>query len=259
MLNLLRRQGDYTRAVDAFEELLTSQDTAGDRRGAAFTLGELANVHYLRGDYPVALACLEASRLRAGTAADLRLMFRWRFVGGQIALDPERNASSEWRIDYLITEDTQPAPIGSSLGWLVQLDGDERRNEFLNAAWVKAVLPIRAGHELEALDWLAQANVEGEAGLGQPYPIQPGDPPTYQGKTIGDVLEILATELQTANTDMHNTLASEHVFETGFDPLATGFQPAEPYQIFDQWFEVLPTDQIVAVQVTYDPLTGQQL
>jgi hypothetical protein len=145
------------------------------------------------------------------------------------------------------------------LGWLVQIDGDERRNEFLNAAWVKAVLPIRAGHELEALDWLEQAGVEGETGLGKPYPVQPGDPPEYAGKTLSEVLHLLAAELQASNTDITNTLATEKVFETGFDPLQTGFRPAEPYQVFDQWTEVLPTDQIVAVQVEYDPKTGRLL
>ena len=175
------------------------------------------------------------------------------------SLDPTGNAHDEWRIDYLITEDTQPAPFGSSLGWLIQIDGDERRNEFLNAAWIKAVLPIRAGHELEALDWLAQAKVEGEAGLGQPYPFQPGDPGNYQGKTLHEVLQLLATELQVANTDIQNTLASEKVFETGFDPLATGFRRPEPYMIFDGWIEVLPTDQVVAVEVQYELKTGKQL
>jgi hypothetical protein len=48
------------------------------------------------------------------------------------------------------------------------------------------------------------------------------------------------------------------VFEKGFDPLEGGFRPAEPYQVFDQWVEVLPTDQVVAVEVNYDPKTGQQ-
>lgn len=174
-------------------------------------------------------------------------------------LDPDGTARDEWRIDYLVTENSRPAPYGSSLGWLIQSDGDDRRNEFLNAAWVKAILPIRPGHELEALDWLAQAKVEGEAGLGQPYPFQPGDPPEYQGQSLGEVLQLLAAELQAANTDMTNTLATERVFETGFDPLEDGFRPAEPYQVFDQWVEVLPTDQVVAVAVTYDGRTGQQL
>lgn len=175
------------------------------------------------------------------------------------ALDPMGKAQPEWRIDYLLTEASQPAPFGSSLGWLVEIDGDERRNEFLNAAWVKAVLPVRPGHELEALDWLAQAKVEGEDGLSQPYPFQPGDPAGYQGKTLSEVLQLLASELQTSNTDIKNTLATEKVFETGFDPLATGFRPAEPYMIFDEWLEVLPTDQIVALEVHYDPKTGKHI
>ena len=54
-------------------------------------------------------------------------------------------------------------------------------------------------------------------------------------------------------------MASEKVFETGFDPLAGGFRPAEPYEVFDQWIEILPTDQVAAVAVRYDPKTGQQI
>lgn len=174
------------------------------------------------------------------------------------ALDTSGRDSPEWRVNYLITEDSEPAPLGSSLGWLIQNDADDRRNEFLNAAWVKAVLPIRAGHELEALEWLAQANVEGVGGLGKPYPYQPGDPDSYRGKTLDQVLRILAADLQAANTDINNTLATEKVFETGFDPLETAFRPAEPYEVFDQWVEVLPTDQVVAVETHYDPKTGKQ-
>ncbi len=171
---------------------------------------------------------------------------------------PPPAQQKEWRVNYLVTENTQPAPMGSSLGWLIQADGDERRNEFLNAAWVKAVLPVRPRHELDALSWLSKANVEGEAGLGRPYPWQPGDPDEYRGKKVGEVLVLLAKELQAKNGDVAVTLATEKVFETGFDPLDGGFRPAEPYQIFDQWVEVLPTDQVVAVEVEYDPKTGQQ-
>ncbi|MFD2351144.1 hypothetical protein ACFSTC_20145 [Nonomuraea ferruginea] len=92
------------------------------------------------------------------------------------AIDPGGHATDEWRVDYLITEQTQPAPLGSSLGWLIQIDGDARRNEFLNAAWAKAVLPVRPGREIAALEWLRQANVEGEAALDLPYEFQEGDP-----------------------------------------------------------------------------------
>jgi hypothetical protein len=211
------------------------------------------------GRYPVPPAPVSPATVSADPLEGETVVSWYSHTDKDNTLDPIGTAQPEWRIDYLITEDTKPAPFGSSLGWLIEIDGDERRNEFLNAAWVKAVLPIRAGHELEALDWLAQAKVEGEAGLGQPYPFQPGDPANYQGKTLGDVLQLLATDLQAANTDIKNTLATEKVFETGFDPLGTGFRPAEPYMIFDEWLEVLPTDQVVAVEVKYDPKTGQQI
>jgi hypothetical protein len=162
---------------------------------------------------------------------------------------------------YLITEDSQPAPQGTSLGWTIQLDGDDRRNEFLNSAWVKAVIPIQPGRELDALAWLQNENVEGVAGLNAPYaPVPPDPDPTHVG-TIGQVLNMIAAQLAAQNKDIGNTLSTETVFEKGFDPLADGIKldptldfkgtTAGPYQMFDFWLEVLPTDQVVAVD--YDP------
>lgn len=65
--------------------------------------------------------------------------------------------------NYYITDDSIPAKLGSSLGWLLQLDGDNMRNAFLNAPWVKAVIPIRPGKEKAALNWLKQ--IEGVNGI----------------------------------------------------------------------------------------------
>jgi hypothetical protein len=31
------------------------------------------------------------------------------------------------------------------------------------------------------------------------------------------------------------------------------------FQVFDQWVEVVPTDQVVPVEVSYDPKTGRQV
>jgi hypothetical protein len=212
-----------------------------------------------RGKYPVPHQLLTADEIKDDSLVDDVVASWYSHTAKNNALDSLGKANPEWRINYPITEDSHPAPLGSSLGWLIQLDGDDRRNEFLNAAWVKAVLPIRAGRELEALDWLAEADNEAQAGLGQDYPFQQGDPPEYQGKKIDQVLRLLAAELQAANTDIKKTLATETVFETGFDPLDGGFRPAEPYSVFDQWIEVLPTEQIVAVEVAYDAKTGKQL
>jgi hypothetical protein len=73
------------------------------------------------------------------------------------------------RDNYYITEDSAPARLGSSLGWLLQLDGDNLRNAFLNAPWVKAVMPIRPGRELNALNWLTRTDIEDKDGLCDLY------------------------------------------------------------------------------------------
>ena len=56
-------------------------------------------------------------------------------------------------------------------------------------------------------------------------------------------------------------LPADMVYESGFDPLQDGFKAvsSKPFEVFDQWVEVLPTDQIVAVEVNYDPKTGMQV
>jgi len=64
--------------------------------------------------------------------------------------------------------------------------------------------------------------------------------------------------------DDQNTVTStpiDRVYEHGFFPLKGGFRAnvGDDYEIFDQWTEVLPTDQIVPIEVKYDPKTGRQL
>src|SRR4030095_11932488 len=87
--------------------------------------------------------------------------------------------------NYYITEESKPAKFGSSLGWLLQLDGDNLRNAFLNAPWVKAVIPIKPGKELAALNWLMHASVEGTDGLDAMY--QPAS--AEEAQTIVDTLK----------------------------------------------------------------------
>lgn len=197
--------------------------------------------------------------------------------------------------NYLITEKSVPAPMGSSLGWLLQLDGDNLRNAFLNAPWVKAVIPVRPGKEQAAMNWLQNVEVEGTEGLG---PSDYYDAPNDELKQIRDGLKLApgakvtlrnaldficievakkhAESIQTKkfpDTEINddNKVTStpiEKVFEHGFYPLKGGFRvnpndPTDPnnkdryFQVFDQWIEILPTDQVVPVEVEYDPKTGR--
>jgi len=214
------------------------------------------------------------------------------------------DAGSNYRKNYYITEDSAPARLGSSIGWILQLDGDNLRNAFLNAPWVKAVIPIRPGKELAALNWLSSAAVEGVDGLDaryqesdpaeatdiiaflEAYPWPDGDEKdrytNFAKKvdkvpgvflSIRDALRYLALKIKLKNSavmqpktenvngETQSYLPTEKVFEHGFDPLQGGFTAggAKPFEIFDQWVEVLPTDQIVAIEVQYDPKTGRMI
>jgi hypothetical protein len=155
---------------------------------------------------------------------------------------------------YLVTEESNPAPMGASLGWVIQLDGDRMRNAFLNAAWAKVVVPTRPGREREAIAWLRD-QAEQEVGLNAQYQLQPGDPKKWAGKTLEEVLDALIARLQEEQDAARTVdpkveaLPGERVFQKGFDPLAGGVRfDADPLAVFDQWVEVLPTDQVVAVE-----------
>ncbi len=206
--------------------------------------------------------------------------------GSQVAWggvdDPERD-------NYFITGDSEPAKLGSSLGWLMQLDGDNMRNAFLNAPWVKAVIPIRPGKEEAALNWLK--GVEGMNGITDDVIYHASNPnekdihgQPLEGQKLIDVLHDLGAKIkqkyeegiQTNKfpkpaevsdptlVDEENSVSAtpiDRVYEHGFFPLEQSFKANVDgnYEIFDQWIEILPTDQIVPVPVKYDPKTGRQI
>ena len=193
------------------------------------------------------------------------------------------------RDNYLITEDSEPAKLGSSLGWLLQLDGDNMRNAFLNAPWVKAVMPIRPGKEAAAINWLK--GVEGMNGITDDVLYHTDNPnekdvngQPLDGQKMIDVLMDLAEKvrrkyhegIETGKypkqeevsdpqlVDAENTVTAtpiDRVYEHGFFPLEASFRAnvGKNYEIFDQWIEILPTDQIVPVEVRYDPRTGRMI
>ena len=127
--------------------------------------------------------------------------------------------------NYLITEDSAPAKLGSSLGWLLQLDGDNLRNAFLNAPWVKAVIPIRPGRERAALNWLRAIEGSENDGWDTEYiALTPDDlqivaelQAENKMPTIGNVLEKVAEQMARDNGDIKNVLQADKVFEHGFD------------------------------------------
>lgn len=185
------------------------------------------------------------------------------------------------RDNYYITEDSAPAKLGSSLGWLLQLDGDNFRNAMLNSPWVKAVIPIRLGKEREAISWLQKAHVEGSEGIDAKYIAAADDPPELHSTashtvTIREALDFLISKIQAFNQNSRTpvlqnpadpedprnhfagSLPTEAVFEHGFYPLKGGVrfdQDGTEQAIISQWMEILPTDQVAALQVEYDPKT----
>lgn len=169
--------------------------------------------------------------------------------GRKVALSPRDRArfaeSSGGRDTYLVTEESAPAPLGRSLGWLTQLDGDDRRNMFLNSPWVQAVLPIRPGREREALAFMTQAHVEGIDGLEAE---EVGADGNRTGRTIRQALEALAREIRQKNPPGEVYEAGRQVYEQGFRAIEGRVRlDGEPLDVFAQWIEVVPTRQVVPV------------
>lgn len=132
---------------------------------------------------------------------------------------------------YEITADSEPAPLGSSLGWMIQLDGDRRRNEFLNSPWVRVCIPMRPGRERETVGWLAK-HLEGDVG----YDASSG------------VLADLLTEIKQYR-DREGKLGLDGSDWVTVD--ATPGAPADPakpegvYPVIDQFDVTMPTDGFV--------------
>ena len=132
---------------------------------------------------------------------------------------------------YEITAESEPAPLGSSLGWLIQLDGDDRRNEFLNSPWARICVPMRSTREREAIQWLAK-HMEGEVG----FDIQAGP----LSALLSDVEKYRDREAKLGvNGADYVTVSST--------PGAPA-DPAKPegvYPIIDQFDVTMPTDGFV--------------
>lgn len=135
------------------------------------------------------------------------------------------------RPDYAITADSEPARLGASLGWRIQLDGDGRRNEFLNSPWLRACLPIRAGREREAIGWLAK-HIEGEVG----YDVSHGP--------LASVLADIETYRQHEGA-LGNDGADYVTIDTAPGVPEGGTEPEAVYPVVDEYDVTLPTEGFV--------------
>ncbi|WP_203909124.1 hypothetical protein [Rhizocola hellebori] len=140
------------------------------------------------------------------------------------------------RPEYTITADSEPAPMGVSLGWMIQADGDSRRNEFLNSPWVRACLPIRPGREREAIAWLAK-HIEGQRGY------DPGN---------GPLAEVLADIDQTRRSQRAVTPTGPNyvAVDSPVGAPSTPLTPQDVYPIIDEFDVTVPTEGFI-----YDRLT----
>ncbi len=132
---------------------------------------------------------------------------------------------------YEITAESEPAPLGSSLGWLIQLDGDRRRNEFLNSPWARICMPIRPGREREAVLWLAK-HLEGEVGYNS---------------SSGPLADLLK-DIEGYRTREGNLGLNGADYITVDSTPGAPADPAEPegvYPLLDQFDVTMPTDGFV--------------
>jgi hypothetical protein len=132
---------------------------------------------------------------------------------------------------YEITADSEPAPLGASLGWMIQLDGDRRRNEFINSPWARVCLPMRSGREREAVGWLAK-HLEGEVGY------DPGS----------GALADLLTEIESYRGREQNLGLDGADWVTVSATPGAPADPATPegvYPVVDEFDVTMPTDGFV--------------
>jgi hypothetical protein len=141
------------------------------------------------------------------------------------------------RADYEITADSEPARLGRSLGWMIQLDGDDRRNEFINSPWLRVCLPIRASREREALAWLAE-HIEGDLGY---------DPAKDPLKTLLGQVEAIRTREQAVAAAGPDYVSAETPVVVSATPGAPAgpLQLSDVYPVIDEFEVTVPTEGFV--------------
>jgi len=132
---------------------------------------------------------------------------------------------------YEITDESDPAPMGASLGWMLQMDGDTRRNEFLNSPWARVCVPFKPNREREAIEWIASYF---EDKLGYDVTKAPL-------KTLIEDLEARRARETQLGIDGPEYVTVSSTPGAPSDPAV----PAAVYPIINQFEVTLPTDGFV--------------
>lgn len=164
--------------------------------------------------------------------------FRQRIGEDPVANDEVKldTFTADWgretmRSAYAVTENSAPAELGAGLGWLIQIDGDQQRQAFLNAPYVKAVIPLRPGHEREALEWLKL--IEGIA---------------EDDTSMEPLVDSISKQHE---KEAHRLRAIYEGAAPPADSSGAGLQIPPDHGVFSEWYEVIPTAQLVPVPVEY--------
>ena len=118
----------------------------------------------------------------------------------------------------------------------LQLDGDARRNEFLNSPWVRVCLPIRPGQERDAIEWLAH-HMEGSQG----YDSAAGP--------LADLLQQVEGN-RAAEAKLGVNGSNYVTVDSGPGAAGEPLRPEGVYPVVDEFEVTLPTEGFV-----YDRLT----
>jgi hypothetical protein len=139
------------------------------------------------------------------------------------------------RAEYEITAESEPARMGQSIGWAMQLDGDVRRNEFINSPWVRACVPVRPGREREAVEWLAE-HVEGSLGYDTARdPLK---------SLLADIEKVRADQKKVMGTGPDYVQATTVVSSTPGAPSGP-LAPADVYPVVDSFEVTVPSEGFV--------------
>lgn len=140
------------------------------------------------------------------------------------------------RPEYEITAESELARMGHSLGWVIQLDGDDRRNEFINSPWLRVCLPMRPGRERDAVAWLAE-HVEGD--IGYDLTIDP-----LKG-LLGDIERVRTNEKKVAASGPDYVDADTAIVAASGGAPVGPLKPENVYPVIDHFEVTVPTEGFV--------------